>query len=102
MPLATVPIHTTCPDCGNVLVRSDMMRLMVCDDDLDQSFFSFTCPKCGKRVNRPAPTDVRDKIVAFVPTRHWQARPVPTGPPLTDDDLIRFGLEIEATSNATP
>jgi len=91
------PVNTLCPTCGEVVVRSDKIRLMICDDDLDSSFYSFTCPKCGERVNKVPVAPVRDKIVNLVPTHHWQVRPVSPDAPLTEDDVIQFGLECEAS-----
>lgn len=88
-----VNIKASCPACGSVeFVSSPSTVLMVCTTDPDTSFFSFTCPGCGDLINRAAPTAIVALLVNIVPVRHFAAPPVRLDAPLTEDDLIGFGL----------
>lgn len=89
-------VNTSCPICGDVQVRvANNFALMLCADKKEWSFFSFTCPKCQDRMNRPATPQIIKQLTGLVPTYKWEVKPTATGPVVTEDDLIAFGVELE-------
>lgn len=92
-------IKTTCPDCADVELRPDQVRLYTfpANDDIEP-FYSFACPICGKGVTKPADRPV----IVLLATGGVHAQPAPDwprhdGPAIDEDDLIRFGLALEAS-----
>lgn len=92
-------IETTCPRCGTVLCETRIFELWLCAD-APVSFYTFTCPKCGDQVHKPAndraiETLIAERARAVV----WQFPAEMTeahdGPPLTLDDLIDLHIELE-------
>jgi hypothetical protein len=100
-------IQTACPVCGLVELSSRQITLNVSARMPERSHYCFTCPTCLDRVERPAD----DRIIALlagsgiVNKTQWEPpnhpeEPLPVGPPLTEDDLIRFGLQLQQHEDA--
>jgi predicted RNA-binding Zn-ribbon protein involved in translation (DUF1610 family) len=83
-----------CPDCGSVEVGPDVVRLLVCMTDPEQSYYAFICPSCSDEVYHSVDAKaIIDLNRGGVPSRRWtpvvwSARQ--GGPPITIDDLIDF------------
>jgi hypothetical protein len=96
-----IVVVTGCPDCGRVTVPVVHVTLHV-RDHADRNRFSFTCPSCEAWISLPASArDVRmlrdvcvQERLERVPKELLEQR---SGPALTLDDLIDFGLQLGAT-----
>lgn len=93
-------IRGTCPDCGEVELKPDDLRLLVCQQDASKSHYAFTCPKCLKLVRKPAD----DKVCALllsggVQAEVWhipdEALESHSGPMISYDDLLTFALRLK-------
>jgi predicted RNA-binding Zn-ribbon protein involved in translation (DUF1610 family) len=95
-------VKASCPECGKdaFLLPGDItVTVHLVNPDL--STFSFTCPKCGNVITKPAPDDVRN-LFALARGVRWNVIRPPAeleeshdGPPLTLDDLIDLMMELE-------
>lgn len=70
--------------------------------DVGKASLSFLCPSCGSRRVVPAAADKVDALAAAgVPAERLDFA-VPSGhiagPPISEDDVIAFGREIEAAT----
>ncbi len=100
-------IRATCPSCGEVDLTPDQIRLTVVPSVADQvgpdSHYTFTCPSCEDRVDKPADeriarllttggveVSVLERTVGTPASPHPE-RP-PAGPALTYDDLLDLHL----------
>ncbi len=89
-------ITVTCAHCGAVHISHREIALTVVDGER-ASFYAFTCPRCRTRTVKPAAQDVITALVSGgVSPAALNPSQRPTGPPLTEDDLIAFGREVEA------
>jgi predicted RNA-binding Zn-ribbon protein involved in translation (DUF1610 family) len=94
-------IKASCPACGEVELTSKDVTLMVCNQ-APQSYYTFTCPKCGDNVRKPADDHVVSLLMSGgVRAEVWElpaeALETKTGPALTYDDLLDFALQLNAT-----
>lgn len=88
-------IKASCPVCGEQELTPGDIRLMVCRN-APSSYYEFGCPSCGDDVRKPADDYVISLLMSGGVVAHtWELAPRPAGPPLTEDDLIAFGLAIE-------
>ena len=93
-------IKATCPTCGDVDLTPADVTVTVARE-LGWSTYSFTCAECADCVCKPADEEtvrlltgagVRVERVA-IPLEYLEARVLTrTNPPLTEDDLLDFGL----------
>jgi hypothetical protein len=91
-------IQVACPDCQlEAKLPPGDVRLVCCTHG---TLYVWRCDGCGAHVSRPATAAntirLRD---AGVPVLTVQAEHG-NGPVITEDDLLRFGLEIEALPSA--
>ena len=94
-------IKASCPTCGEVELTPADVRLMVCSS-APLSYYAFDCPSCVAEVRKPADDHVVSLLVSGgVPAQVWdvpaEALELRTGPVLTYDDLLDFGLQLAAT-----
>lgn len=92
-------IKATCPECGDVKLRSRDLTVRVCAET-DQGSYTFACPRCRERVAREATPRILSLLVsAGVHTEVWH-QPAELleprdGPPISVDDLLDFHLMLE-------
>jgi hypothetical protein len=95
-------IKATCPDCGEVNLTPEDVRLMVCSV-ATLSYYAFDCSGCVRQIRKPAD----DRIVSLlrsggVRVQRWrvpaEALEEKTGPVLQYDDLLDFALALNDTS----
>lgn len=87
-------VRTSCPDCGEVEVRTDDVKVRVCTDD-SRGSYAFRCRHCGLAVAKPADAKVVSLLVsAGTALTMWrlpaELTEVRSGPPLTHDELLAF------------
>jgi hypothetical protein len=97
---------TRCRACDRSIgLTRAQIRLVTC---AGLTTWSYTCPRCKAGIVKDA-TDT--ELAAFasklliprvipLPEPDLLAGLPPTGPPIDDDDLIAFGLALEATPSA--
>lgn len=91
----TPVVKVTCPQCRtNANVSVDAVRVVVCDHG---ATYVWPCGTCAAYVSKPAPAPVRALLLAAGVLVLTVAHEGGFGPPITEDDLIAFGLELEAT-----
>ena len=98
-------IKTSCPMCGDVDLASSKVTLTICSFKA-WSFYSFICPECRNRVEKPA----NDMVITLLSsggveraTWHVPAEifdPRPNGA-LTFDDLLDFSNQLAETDILT-
>jgi hypothetical protein len=97
----TTQIKATCPDCGEVNLTPDDVRLMVCSVQ-SLSYYAFDCVGCVRQIRKPAD----DRIVSLlrsggVRVQRWtvpaEALEEKNGPSLAYDDLLDFALGLSNT-----
>ena len=89
-------IKATCPACGEVEMTGDDIELMVCSS-APLSYYAFVCPSCRDRIRKPADDHIVSLLISGgveamvwdVPAEALEPR---TGPALSYDDLLDFGL----------
>lgn len=89
-------IRATCADCGDVELTTADVRVRVCLEDSQGSYF-FRCPTCQMGVVKDAEPRIVDLLVASgvelstwtLPAELFEPR---RGAPLTHDDLLDFHL----------
>jgi hypothetical protein len=87
-------IKATCPNCGDVELSRDEVRLVV-HPLAERSFYGFTCTLCGDAIRKPAGDEVvrlltMGGVVAeriIVPAEALERH---TGPAVTADDVLDF------------
>lgn len=92
-------INASCPVCGPVRTTNHDVLLMVCTD-ASLSYYSFPCPNCREIVKKSADESIISllmsggvrPIVWEVPREALEPH---SGPPISLDDLIDFGLFLE-------
>ncbi len=92
-------VKAPCPLCGTVVkMDAAAVRLHICPTEPDRSFYAFTCSGCDQVVSKPAdPQTVTLLTDGGIRPVVWDGpSPRPTGPALTEEDLLAFGLAIEA------
>lgn len=92
-------IKVACYACGEVRISPRDVMLLVSDEQPEWSSYGFTCPRCRARVVVAATARVISLLLsADVRATVWnppaEAFELHDGPPLTDDDLIDFGLAL--------
>ena len=100
-------IKATCPTCGDVDLTPGDVTVTVARE-LGWSTYSFTCGECADSVCKPADEEtvrlltgagVRIERVA-IPLEYLESRVLTrTNPPLTEDDLLDFGLWLARASD---
>lgn len=89
-------IKATCPECGDVKLRSRDLTVRVCAET-DAGTYTFACPRCRGRVARDATPRILSLLVsAGVRTEVWH-QPAELfehreGPPISADDVLDFHL----------
>jgi hypothetical protein len=94
-------IKSSCPVCGPVDLTPRDLTLNVSARSPEFNHYVFRCPHCQDRVERPATPEVIRLLAdgGVIPKTPWEP-PVdpetrrPGGLPLTEDDLITFGLKL--------
>ncbi len=87
-------IRASCPDCGDVELTTDDVKVRVCLDD-DRGEYRFTCPICTMVVVKPAEHRTIDLLVASgvhmdtwtLPAELFETR---TGRRISHDDILDF------------
>jgi hypothetical protein len=100
----SVTIKATCPTCGEVTMTNDAVQLVICNLP-PLSHYSFACPSCSVKVEKPADPYVISLLVyGGVKPQAWH---VPSefsepkhGDPLDRDDLLDFALAMAAAPDA--
>jgi len=98
-------IRATCPDCGDVDLTPGDLRLEVLETlAAPERLFSFHCRGCEAQVVGEASSEAARSLErAGVVVRHVrlpaEAREPHEGPRLTEDDLIAFGLRLQAADD---
>lgn len=100
-------IKATCPSCGDVDLTPADVTVTVARE-LGWSTYSFTCAGCADPVCKPADEEtvrlltgagVRVERLA-IPVEYLESRVLSrTNPPLTEDDLLDFGLWLAHASD---
>lgn len=84
-------------ECGPLELRPEAVQVSRCETRTDLSRYVFCCPRCLVLRNRQAcPATVAILEYAGVVVKTWSmpAKEVHTGPALTEDDHIAFGLAL--------
>ena len=87
-------IRATCPDCGDVVVTREDMRVRICAEDSSGSY-QFPCPSCDSSVVRDAEERIIQLLLAggveadvwHLPAEIFER---PSGPPISHDELLDF------------
>jgi hypothetical protein len=88
-------IRATCGDCGDVVLTTADVRVLVCTHDNSASY-TFKCPSCRMMVVKAAQGRTVDLLVASgVATSSWDypaelSEPRGTGGPIDHDELLDF------------
>jgi rRNA maturation protein Nop10 len=93
-------IRATCPDCGDVVLPREDMRVRICAEDRAGSY-TFRCPSCRMAVAKPAEDRIVQLLVAggvkldiwHIPAELFEAV---SGPPITYDDILDFHIELQS------
>lgn len=99
-------IKASCCTCGEVELSPRDITLNVSARMPERSHYVFDCPVCKDRVEKPAGDDVIALLVhgGLVNKTPWEPpthpEDPPGGPPLTEDDLIQFGLLLHSVEEA--
>lgn len=98
-------IKASCARDGEVEITDRDVHLRIHPADDDQTFYSFTCPTCGKLVVKPADEHViallmSGGVVPDVLDIPDEALEEHKGDPLTLDDLIDLHDELGALPDA--
>ena len=96
-------IKASCPVCGEVSLRPDQVRLMVCSH-APLSYYAFDCTGCVDEVRKPADEHVVGLLVSGgVRPTTWsvpaEAMEVRSGPALGYDDLLDLVLHLSTTDH---
>ncbi len=94
------PLRVTCPVCGEQDIDPrDITLILYAQPHRDE--YVFRCANCQDEISRPASKDVQDMLRPFRVRvlRLHTADGHPAGGPLTEDDLIELGLELERLPN---
>lgn len=92
-------VRATCPDCGDIQLRSTDVKARVCVDDHSGSY-AFRCPSCAKATAKPAESRIVQLLVsAGSPLTMWR-QPLELsephdGPAFTHDQLTSFHRLLE-------
>jgi hypothetical protein len=92
-------IKTSCPVCGDVELTPAQMRLVVCNQ-VDRSFYAFSCTTCRDEIRKPADEEVVALLVSGgVIAERWEipaeALEEHLGPRISYDDVLDFALQLE-------
>jgi len=90
-------VKVACPHCGDELtIPSTACRLVLAGQA--NEFLSARCPNCGGQINKLVPPPIAGELLGVgVKAVDIPGFPTPTGrKPLTEDDLIDFGLALQA------
>lgn len=92
-------IRASCPECGDVELSIDQVRVVVCSTTNDGSY-TFRCPSCQVAVTKSAPTRVIDVLVASGVSLAFWSMPAEleeshSGPAICHDDLLAFHFDLE-------
>ncbi|HSH22673.1 MAG TPA: hypothetical protein VK975_01260 [Acidimicrobiales bacterium] len=85
-------VRATCPDCGDVEICTDDVKVRVCVDTSAASY-AFRCPSCSAPVAKPAEAGIVHLLVSSgSPLTMWRlpaelAEPH-RGPAITHDDVL--------------
>jgi hypothetical protein len=94
-------IRASCPDCGDVELTVEDVKVLVCAED-NAGSYAFRCPECRIAISKPAETRIIDLLVSsgvrmsqwHLPAEMFEDRVM--GEPLTHDDLLDFHLMLES------
>lgn len=92
-------IETGCPQCGTVSLRPQQITLLLDPAQPDGDRYTFRCPACDRRVDKPADARAVTLLCAggvepiFV-DEHPEAPPS-AAPPLTYDDLLALHQRLQ-------
>jgi hypothetical protein len=101
-------IRVSCPSCGAVdLTPADIRLTVVQAEDVPvgpESRYDFHCPSCAERVEKPADERIARLLstggvpVEIIEPTIGLGHPEdpPSGPPLTQDDLLDLHLLLES------
>ena len=92
-------VRATCPDCGDVEVHNDDVKVRVCVDTSAASY-AFCCPRCLLAVAKHADAGIVHLLVSSgSPLTMWrlpaELAEVHRGPAITHDDLLAFHQLLE-------
>lgn len=92
-------IKASCHECGDVLLRAQQLRLVVCSVP-EWSYYSFTCPTCRDEVRKPACEEIIALLVSGgVPAERWhipaEALETHAGMAISHDDVLDFALNLD-------
>ncbi len=94
-----IPVKVTCPTCGPLTVRSTAIRVTLSHNP-DLNRYEFQCTHCHAWISKPADDETVHLLTVtaqITPTLLPDIRSRrPDGPPLSEDDLISFGLALES------
>ncbi|MDQ2754458.1 MAG: hypothetical protein M3R71_02790 [Actinomycetota bacterium] len=96
---AMVTVRANCPDCGDVEMMTNVLRLLHCSSTGDFSY-AFRCPSCLLQVAKPAGTRIVEALGrAGVGQAEWclpaELAEVRAGAPISHDDLLAFHCLLE-------
>ena len=100
-----VPVQVTCINCDeDTVVPSDEVQITTCGRETN---WTYRCPTCSAWITRQATKEHLSRFagIGMVPKKVAAPGPPligkmpPKGAPISEDDLIRFGLEIEALAD---
>ena len=96
---ATPSIKASCPDCGDVILATGDLSVVV-QAGSSRTSYVFLCPGCHLAATQPAATRVAELLVVSgvrlrVVDIPAEAAEDHAGPPLTVDDLLDFHLELQ-------
>ncbi|MGH8969661.1 MAG: hypothetical protein ACRDV1_06895 [Actinomycetes bacterium] len=92
-------IKASCPVCGDVELKPDQMRLVVCSRS-ELSYYAFTCGTCHDEIRKPADEEIVSLLVSGgVVAERWvipaEALEEHDGAPITYDDVLDFALGLD-------
>ncbi|HUR19085.1 MAG TPA: hypothetical protein VMZ51_09170 [Acidimicrobiales bacterium] len=92
-------IRASCPECGDVELTIDQVRVVVCSSD-NQGSYSFQCPSCRLAITKAAQPRVIDVLLASGVALTFWSMPAELdeahdGPPICHDDLLVFHFDLE-------
>lgn len=88
-------LRVNCPQCGDITIWAQAVTMRVAVPGLKGAYW-YTCPDCEQTVVKPLTNAVYTALsLGGVKPIRVQRHATPD-PPLTEDDLIEFGRQIEA------
>ena len=92
-------VRATCPDCGDIEMSTDDVKVRVCVDTSEASY-AFRCPTCHVAVAKDAEAAIVHLLVSSgSPLTMWrlpaELSEVHPGPAITHDDILAFHQLLE-------